>query len=311
MAGERRRAPFIQDFDVYHDESQIGGYWHGILFVPRSERQHLLDRMAAIRSATEYPHPISLKNLNRPSGRMYRCIRGWLQLGVAALIQNLKGGRYGIFTGEDKRLTGYGTLDKVIGIRLGIFRIREGLSSLGTHPDYGSKVETTFRMGLKGCLKQFSGAPWRICSLHFDNHEQYGRRIDLARIRNRIGDLPPEIEFSSDVSIDDRSSDHARSECQNYEDCQLLQLTDLLVGGFRSALGHATRDDHARLCAPLEKLASDWRLGPARMRNSRWNKGYCLSEAYLEGGQWRFDLIRPVLQRGQPDLFDGIFGEGR
>lgn len=27
------------DYDLYHDESQEGGYWHGMLLVPREKRE--------------------------------------------------------------------------------------------------------------------------------------------------------------------------------------------------------------------------------------------------------------------------------
>jgi hypothetical protein len=296
---------FIEEYDIYHDESQVAGYWHGILFVPRSERMRLLALMAAVRKATEYHRPVSLKNVERSAGNLYRCVRGWLHLGVAALIQNLKGERYAIFTGEDGRSPGYDVLDRVIGARLIVLRIRDGLYSLHSYPDHASKVETTFRIGLKYGLKYFSGdgASLQVGSLHFDGYEHYGRRIDLVRIRERIGELPLGVSFPAEAIVDDRSSNHTRSECQSYDDCQLLQLTDVLVGGFRTALGHATREAQSDLCAPLGKLAGDWRRGPSRMRNSRWSRGYCIREGFIQNGRWHFADICPERLDTQHRLF--------
>ena len=297
---------FIREYDIYHDGSQVAGYWHGILFVPRSERQRLLEYLSAIRSATQFEYAISLKRLDCSSGRMYRCVRGWLQLGIAALIQNLKGTQYALFTGEDRRIPGYQVLDRVIGLKLVILRIRGGLGTLSLYPDHASKVETTFRIGLKWGLRYFSTAQAKskVVSLHFDGHEQYGRRIDLDRIRTRIGYLPPEASFAASVKLDDRTSNHTRDGCQEYGDCQLLQLTDLLVGGFRTALGHATSRIHEQLCRPLKTLANDATLGQARMRNSRWNRGYTLREAFIEGDRWQFADIVPALTGDQHELFD-------
>jgi hypothetical protein len=224
---------------------------------------------------------------------------------MAALIQNLKGSQYAIFTGEDRRSPGYDVLEKVIGLRLVVLRVRDGLAALGKYPDHASKVETTFRMGLKWGLRYFSGdgIKLKVGSLHFDGYEQYGRRIDLERIRGRIGELPPGVSFPAYVTLDDRSSNHARSECQDYEDCQLLQLADVLVGGFRTALGHPTSEIHDQLFGPLRKLTSDARLGPARMRNSRWNRGYSIREAYIENGQWKFADVAPDPINTQANLF--------
>ena len=307
MADRKRVQKFIDEleYDVYHDESLVSGYWHGILLVPRSERQRLLTLMSDVRHATEYQHPVSLKNLKWESGSMYRCTRSWLQIGIAALIHNLKGERFGVFTGDDGRFPGYGFLDRIIGARLVILRVRDGLSSLRHYPDHASKVETTFRMGLKFGLKCFlqDGLNYKVASLHFDGHEQYGRRIDLRRIRERMGTLPSTISFPVDTAVDDRSSNHSRPECQSYDDCQLLQLSDVLVGGFRTALGHPTRVEHIPLCAPLEKLAADFRRGNARMKNSRWYRGYSVRECYLDGGTWKFTDIFPARRDSQRVLF--------
>jgi hypothetical protein len=224
---------------------------------------------------------------------------------MAALIQNLKGSKYAIFTGEDRRSPGYDVLDRVIGLRLVVLRIRDGLSALASYPDHGSKVETTFRMGLKWGLAYFSGDgnKMSVASMHFDGYEQYQRRIDLERIRGRIGELPSGVAFTANLTLDDRSSNHRRSECQNYDDCQLLQLTDVLVGGFRTALGHPTSEIHDQLCGPLKRLAADGRLGQARMRNSRWNRGYTIREAYIENGRWQFGNVGLDLPKAQTHLF--------
>src|ERR1700757_2505856 len=82
------------EYDVYHDESLVEGYWHGILFVPRDSRKHLLDLLATVRQNTHRSHKLSLKNLNKTSGRLYKCTSCWLHVGIAALIQNFRGIKY-------------------------------------------------------------------------------------------------------------------------------------------------------------------------------------------------------------------------
>src|SRR5262245_29867068 len=79
--------------------------------------------------------------------------------------------------------------------------------------------------------------------------------------------------------------------CQDYDDCQLLQLIDILVGGFRTVLGSSTNDVHREVCKPSLELAERWLQGSRRMRNSKWSNGFCISEAFIENCEWRFTSI--------------------
>ena len=91
--------------------------------------------------------------------------------------------------------------------------------------------------------------------------------------------------------IEDRNSKHENSNSQDYDDCQLLQLTDLLVGCFRTALGNSTRDIHRELSLPVKQLVQRYREGYARMRNSRWHNAFTLSQCFIEEGQWKFESL--------------------
>jgi hypothetical protein len=64
------------------------------------------------------------------------------------------------------------------------------------------------------------------------------------------------------------------------------------VSGFRTVLGQQTHPAQGRVAVPLNALANRWHEGPARMANSRWNGGFCMSECYLENGEWCFSDIR-------------------
>jgi len=101
---------------------------HRILFVPRRTRSQLLNYLSDLRKQTNCSNPVSLKNLDALTGPTFRCVRCRLHLGIAALIQNVKGQSYPIFTGDDAQTPGYELLHRVIGIRLVIFRIRDGFS---------------------------------------------------------------------------------------------------------------------------------------------------------------------------------------
>jgi hypothetical protein len=288
------------EYDVYHDESQEAGYWHGILLVPRTTRQVFLSHLEEIRKSTGYRELVRLKGLDRTAGPRYRCTRAWLHFGVAALMQNLKGKAFPFYTGKDGRNTEFAHLTSTIGARFIPSRVRDGHQQLTGYPDHAAKVETTFRMALKGGLHLFAGESKEltVSSFHFDGHEHHQRRLDPARIIGRLDSLRQQVTILDNASIFDDSGDHKRQVHQPYDDCQFLQLTDLLVSGFRTVLGHQTHEAQARVAFPLGELAKRWHEGYARMKNSRWFRGFCISECYLENDQWQFGDLRPQV----PDM---------
>lgn len=274
--------------------------------MPRESRQELLTYLGTIRKNTGRNDPISLKQLSKSSGPLCRCISGWLQVGVAALLQKLKGKPYYLPTGVSGRHSEFNALPHPIGARFVLFRVRPGLSVMTLSADHGVRVETTFRMAFKGGLNLFSndGHKLTIHSLHFDGYRHYGRRLDLSRILRDLGERADKFEIPTGITLHDASSDHRRSDSQGYDDCQLLQLTDLLVSGFRTMLGEATCEAQRQACSPLVVLAEKWNRGRVGFQNSRWHNGFCISEASIVGGSWQFASITPAIKDAQTELFD-------
>lgn len=296
------------EFDVYHDESKIAGYWHGILLVPRTKRDVLLRGLQTIRDFTGCKAPISLKDVNERRSHNFQCGRAWVRLGTLALIQNIKGKVEHVFVGKqtfsslDHRTAVNPipvlSVDQPIGCRFILFRERDDhrlMDPGGKHLDHGAKIETTFRMGLKGGLHYLfdENKPASVASLHFDGHKHLGRHVDGRRIVGRLEqELRSYCRFLDTTEIHDQSSDHTKPDAQPYEDCQLLQLTDLLVGSFRTVLGKEHSAVHAEVALPVKDLIQKWSEGPTRMKNSRWHKGFWLSEGHLEYGKWQFGNLR-------------------
>jgi hypothetical protein len=140
-----------------------------------------------------------------------------------------------------------------------------------------------------------------IASVHFDGHEHYGRNVSARRLLGRLQGLRSYCSVvSSDDAVHDGTGDHRREGCQPYDDCQLLQLTDLLVGAFRiAALGRRDcRPSQWRLADPARRLIEEYRKGPARMRKSRWRDSFCMSECSIEGGGWCFSTIEYAADDG-------------
>jgi len=286
-------------YQLYHDESQVDGYWHGILLVPEETRSHLLELLREARRNTGYNHPVKLGKV-RHTGKIYRCAVSWAIIGSAALASRFKSQPPRIWLGErDKRQWVYSSLSKVIGCKFILFRERDAHSEMAGHPDHASKVETTFRMGVKGGghLLGSDSCPIAISRMHFDGHEHHGRHLDRDRIVGRLSGLREyfSIDQRHDL-IEDGSSDHTHNDRQAYDDCQLLQLADVLVGSFRVALrpSSSARHLHRNVARPVRTLALEYQKGPARMANSRWKDAFCMSECYLEDGRWRFAVLSPL-----------------
>lgn len=291
-------------YDLYHDESKEEGYWHGILLVPRLNRGVFLDYLNDIRKRTNYPHPVFLKRL-RSKGRKFNCIRAWIQLGVGATMQYFKNESYSVSVEHRKKYspqnntlyTEYRKVleidsdSRIIGAKFILLRERDTHRKMGNgYSDYAAKVETTFRMGMTGGIHWLGGDedPITISSIHFDGHKHYGRGLKKERIIDRIHGLRDYCYFDEKIKIEDGTSKHNKDECQDYEDCQFLQLTDLLVGSFRTVLGAAKNKVQKEVSFPVKELIDKWQSGYARMKNSRWFKGFWVSECWLESDGWEF-----------------------
>lgn len=292
------------EYDVYHDESQEAGYWHGILLVPTQNKSLLLNVLAEIRANTNYDAPATIKGINKPSGKPFQTIRSFASFGVCSLVQRLKGGACGYITGKvihdriGRREFEYKTINKVIGAKFVVSRIVDHLKSLDNNHfnDHCDKMEVTFCHALKGGIHLLGDNNNSIVirSLHFDECKQYGRHVSLDKILSGLNYLRPYCSISKDIFLDDRTSDHRESNSQSYDDCQLLQLADVLIGAFRTILGDCKNDIQKKIAMPISQLIDRWNQGYARMKNSKWHKGFCISECFIEDGKWHFRQIENV-----------------
>ena len=71
------------DYELYHDESQVEGYWHGMFLVPMGGKKLLIDFLAEARTNARYPYPLGIKRVRREN-KVYDCAQAWLTLAVAS-----------------------------------------------------------------------------------------------------------------------------------------------------------------------------------------------------------------------------------
>lgn len=282
------------DFELYHDESKKEGYWHGILLIPSFSRRCILSLLNEARSTTGYPYSVSFKKIKR-FNRIYDCAKAWISIAIAAMNSKPNSAPIQIYLGRHPpNQCKYDLIKDCMYVKFILFRERDTLERMTGYPDHASKVETTLRMAIKGGIHflGYEESSIHIQRIHLDGHEHYQRRVDKSRLIDRINGLREYCSFAErDDLIDDNGSDHQKSGSQQYDDCQFLQLTDLMIGAFRVALRGTNKMPHKMLASQAESLLGRYAEGPARMANSRWRDSICLSQCYLEDGHWHFGQL--------------------
>ena len=283
------------DYDLYHAESREANCWHGILLVPRATRQRLLGYLGDIRSEKDYHFPVTFEGLEGGADRI-ECARMWLELGIDALIQNMKG-PVRVFSKnrayseqEDRPATEYKELIRFVTP----IKARFVLFKASSHTDE-DEAQTIFSTGLKGGLNYLFDElnPANVRSMHFDGNRHY----DLHHAGEDVREY---CSFDGGLEVDLRGSDHHEDDSQHYDDCQMLQLAGLLVGAFRTMMGDEKDEILRAIAYPCTRLIERWNNGYA-LQEGRWYKGFCLSECRLENGEW--DLSDMVMDMSSEFLF--------
>lgn len=284
------------DYELYHDESQEWGYWHGMLLVPVSKKQEYLDLLVRARSNTDYFNKIGIKDARR-KGKIFNCVSAWAQIAIACLRSRTMNKEYRAYVGKHENGRAIDEPIETYGLKFILLRESNSHKELEGYRDLASKIETTFRMGLKGGA-HFLGSedePIDVVKIHFDGHEHHKRHLDQDRIVNRMYDMRDYFHITKRADlIDDARSDHNDPKSQPYDDCQFLQLSDVLIGCFRTAWGYKTRDIHVELALPVKRrLVDEYRKGKRRMEASRWFRSFTLSQCHLkDDGHWEFEPLQ-------------------
>jgi hypothetical protein len=172
-------------------------------------------------------------------------------------------------------------------------------------------IETTFRMGLKGGIhKLFSDSePIEIGNVFIDGDEHYvgafKRTFSVHHTMQRFSrERRSYVSFVEGSMLIPQRSDHALIETgQDPNDSQLLQLCDVLIGGFRFHSCFSDRK-HPRydISSQCKELLSHEQENKARMAQSRYFNGFSLQQAWISDGEWNFSPLveaaasRPKLQ---------------
>ena len=301
------------NYYLYHDESKVEGYWHGILLIPEDKKSTVTALLDEVRANTQYNSEIGIKKVKDRSGKVFGCAQGFLNVGVYSLISDLKGKKYVLdLRGKNKgRYTYDKEVDDVIGAKVIIYRERDHLTKIDNYPDPCSIVETIKRFAIKAGLHYFGNddSPIKITKMFFDGHQHHGRNIDKNRLVARMKNLRDYASIHDhEELIDDRQSNHDKPNSLDYDDCQLIQLTDLLVGAFRTSYGYSNNLTHKKITrlTTVNELVKKIGMGYKRMQNSRWHNSILTGQCfYTEGTGWAFEDLphKKVVTFEQASLF--------
>lgn len=303
----------LTDFEVYYDESKENGYWHGILLIPCKQKNLFYQYLKTERERINYQNRFSYKGITG-FGEKLKLATTWLTLAIGFLRSTAGAKPYFYYFWEKSKRFFLPNLlpGSSIGAKFILFHVADNHKNMIYSRDKAEKIETTFRMSLKGGIHLFGDPlnPIHLERIHFDGHEHYGRQVNENIV---IGKLKQQLRDYCSVSdredlLDTRSSNPSKEEHQDLIDCELLCLTDLLIGSFRCAITNNHSGRKKSLAGPAQQILDRLIEGPARMRNSRWENSFCLRRGFIQANNWVFESLLPETpsqraEKDQPLLF--------
>src|SRR5512145_466469 len=112
------------DYELYHDESLEGGYWHGMLLVPVTSKPDFARLLQTTRLNTRHHEKIGIKNVVR-KGPIYSLVSAWAQIGFVGLRSSAKGKPEYAFLGKQEKGTPIYEKIDLHGMKFILFRERD------------------------------------------------------------------------------------------------------------------------------------------------------------------------------------------
>ena len=290
-------------YDIYHDESKEEAYWHGFLFVPRKNREYLLSLLKEARENTDYFYPLHYKKIKcnkKRNSKKEIIAKSWTTIGIFSLQQQkLNKIKPFVYLGRNPRKIKpvYKELRNLIKCKFAIFKEKDRHKKMFFKDDNLRNIEITFRMALKGALhKLFSNEnSVTVGNIFIDGDEhyigEYGRNLNMEEILERLQLEKREyVDFLENSKIIPQKSDHRKLKNKQFiEDSYLLQLCDILIGGFRfHSFCPKTNITKYRISELCKNLLKHDQNNFARMKESRYFNGFILNEAWIEDEEWKF-----------------------
>jgi len=304
-----RDSKHLHIYDIFHDECKEDGFWHCFIFVPRGKQKELFNLLQKPRNSLNYYDSIHFRNINhkcKSYSPRIRLIKSWCSILLYAIQQQKICAV--LYLGHNKNKPIYefkkANADK-IGARLVIFREIMGHQDMYQRMSGSSKIETTFRMGVKGGTHFFFPAKEvRIGNIYIDSSKKsFEENFDSQNMLNRFKNESNENIFfiaNSKIAPIDKKDYKAGDSISEF-----MQLADIAIGGIRTQkLTMTNFPARYKATYPLKEKMKKETENYARMTESRYCKGFALSDAWIENEKWNFeDMHVNVNQNNQQKLF--------
>jgi hypothetical protein len=153
-------------------------------------------------------------------------------------------------------------------------------------------------MAIKGAIHRLfsESEPIEIGNVFIDGDEHYvgiyKRRFSIDRTLQRLArEKRGFVSFVQGPMLIPQNSDHNKEleTGQDPNDSHLLQLCDILIGGFRFHSCFSDRK-HPRydISVQCKELLGHEQENQARMAQSRYFNGFSLQQAWLDHDEWHF-----------------------
>jgi len=287
-------------YDIYHDESKEESYWHGFLFVSRSTRDYLLSLLQQARDGAKWQKFISFKDI---SNRMGRCsprvqlVESWLTIALASLQQQKFHKKVQFFICEKPKKY-FSCLKKPIKCKFIVFKEKDKHKKMFKGLSKMKKIEITMKMGLLGGAHYLfdNDNPLMIGNLVIDKFgpKKELRKMLISLAHDIVEKKRKYVSFIQGAKIIFQTSDHQKLPLsKNRDDSHLLQFTDILLGAVRFLsckldIQHIKYQISYSIKFLLQKDQNNF----FEMKETRFAKGFSLTEAWLEDGKWQFDPLR-------------------
>jgi hypothetical protein len=278
------------DYDIYYDESKKDGHWHGIFFVPVDRREKLVSYLSQAREECPFKQRLYFKRIGNEENK--GCLRlklteSYISIGSASL-QSQKFDKY-------PSMAKVGRTPKIINpiaAKLAIYRV-SGEVMKACCKNQNLIITQTLKSALKGSLHYlFSEEEEISISRIFFEGESLQGIDDKKILRDLKRQVRDNIKFLPDRFLM-QSSDHNKIEKGlDMNDSYILQLCDSMVGAARFfVVSNLKSSSRYNISLPIKEILSYSEESFSRMMQSRYFRGFCLSEAGVNGEDWEFSKL--------------------
>lgn len=281
----------MQEYEIYYDEIKEDGYWHGIFFLPVDSSRDLIRYL----EDAERDYPLNCRlhfancGKNDPEDSMRTLLtESYISIGCASL-QSQKFEKYPVKAkvGRSPKLI------TPIRAKFAVYRVSPEVMR-ACNENRNLIITQTLKSALKGALHYLFPVEEdiTISKIFFEGTELQG--IDDKKIMAKLQEqVHGNVKSLPDAFVTQSSNHNDLSEGQEKKDSCILQLCDSMVGATRFGVV-SNSNDHIRskLSKPIRGILEYSDESLTRMKQSRYFRGFSLSEAGVDGDDWEFTNLK-------------------